>query len=309
MSTDVALSDQMKKAQVMADSSLLPESYRKQPANLLWAMELADALDVSLAQAITGITVIQGKPTMSAEMMRALVLRAGHRFTVTDMTDQSVTVTVARREWPDDVQQFTFSMADAQHAGLAKSATYQKHPKAMLLARATSMACRAVFPDVVSGMGYTPDEIGHDDPARRVDTSRLTPKTTPKVVAERVETAPEPTENAPETVLIDAETGEILPESDAESAPDVSSDDSFALEIVDEPAKNAPETVTETPLTATQSGLITALIKTLGFGKTEGLAFYSATVGRPITATRDLTRDEADVVIAALQDLRGSDDG
>ena len=38
MSTDIALSDQMKKAEVMAASSLLPESYRKQPANLLWAM-------------------------------------------------------------------------------------------------------------------------------------------------------------------------------------------------------------------------------------------------------------------------------
>lgn len=300
MSTDIALSDQMKKAEVMAASSLLPESYRKQPANLLWAMELADALDVSLAQAITGISVIQGKPTMSAEMMRALVLRAGHRFTVTDMTDQAVTVTVARKEWPDDVQQFTFSMADAQHAGLAGSATYKKHPKAMLLARATSMACRAVFPDVVSGMGYTAEEIGHDDAPRVVNTARITPKPSRSVTVERVEEA-----------QIDTETGEILPENEPEVVPDAPSDDTFELEIVEMEPENEPETTPEVapqPLTATQSGLITALVKTAGFGKSEGLAFYSATVGRPVKATRDLSTDEASQVIAALQDLTADAD-
>ena len=287
--TEIVLSDQIQKAKLLADSSILPDSYKRQPSNLLWAMELAEALDVSLAQAITGISVIQGKPTMSAEMMRALVLRAGHRFTVTDMTDQAVTVTVARKEWPDDVQQFTFTMADAQHAGLAKSATYQKHPKAMLLARATSMACRAVFPDVVSGMGYTPDEIGQDDPVKRVDTSRIAPKTAPKVTVERVETVAE-------TAEVDVETGEIVSENDPEEPV-------LDAETVDELPQTEPETAPDAPLTATQSGIITAHIKALEFGKAEGLAFYSATCERPITATRDLTTGEAATVIAALQDL------
>lgn len=290
MSTDIALSDQMKKAEVMAASSLLPESYRKQPANLLWAMEMADALDVSLAQAITGITVIQGKPTMSAEMMRALVLRAGHRFTVTEMSDKAVTVTVARREWPDDVQKFTFTMADAQHAGLAGSATYKKHPKAMLLARATSMACRAVFPDVVSGMGYTPDEIGHHDPVKTVDTTRLTPRKAPEVSVQVVE-------SDAEVVDVDTETGEILTESDPEEA-------ILEAETVDE----LPDLVAEEqPLTAAQSGRITALLKQTGFGKTEGLAFYAATIDRPVKATRELSAAEADQIIAALEDLTDAD--
>ena len=300
MSTEIALSDQMKKAEVMAGSSLLPESYRKQPANLLWAMEMADALDVSLAQAITGITVIQGKPTMSAEMMRALVLRAGHRFTVTDMTDKSVTVTVARKEWPDDVQQFTFTMADAQHAGLAKSATYQKHPKAMLLARATSMACRAVFPDVVSGMGYTPDEIGHDTPpARTVDTSRLTPKRSHSVTVEQVGAVQFDTETG-ETLPVDTETGEIL--------------DAEVLDIEPETLIPEPETEVsghesgpETPLTADQSHRITVAVKALELGKIDGLALYSEVCGRPIKATRDLTRTEAGLVLAHLETLTDGD--
>ena len=289
MSTEIALSDQIQKAKLLADSSILPESYRQKPSNLLWAMELADALDVSLAQAITGITVIQGKPTMSAEMMRALVLRAGHRFTVTEMTDKAVTVTVARKEWPDDVQQFTFSMADAQHAGLAKSATYQKHPKAMLLARATSMACRAVFPDVVSGMGYVPEELGHDDAPKRVDTARLTP---PKPTVQHVETAAETVESEP----VDVETGEIL---DAE----VVEDEPPTLEIVPESDDSEPESDTKQPLTADQSHRITVALKALELGKVDGLALYSEVCGRPVKATRDLSRTEAGLVLAHLETL------
>ena len=289
MSTEIALSDQIQKAKLLADSSILPESYRQKPSNLLWAMELADALDVSLAQAITGITVIQGKPTMSAEMMRALVLRAGHRFTVTEMTDKAVTVTVARKEWPDDVQQFTFSMADAQHAGLAKSATYQKHPKAMLLARATSMACRAVFPDVVSGMGYVPEELGHDDAPKRVDTARLTP---PKPAVQHVETAAETAESEP----VDVETGEIL---DAE----VVEDEPQTLEIVPESDDSEPESDTKQPLTADQSHRITVALKALELGKVDGLALYSEVCGRPVKATRDLSRTEAGLVLAHLETL------
>ena len=289
MSTEIALSDQIQKAKLLADSSILPESYRQKPSNLLWAMELADALDVSLAQAITGITVIQGKPAMSAEMMRALVLRAGHRFTVTEMTDKAVTVTVARKEWPDDVQQFTFSMADAQQAGLSKSANYQKHPKAMLLARATSMACRAVFPDVVSGMGYVPEEIGHDDAPKRVDTARLTP---PKPTVQHVETAAETVESEP----VDVETGEIL---DAE----VVEDEPPTLEIVPESDDSEPESDTKQPLTADQSHRITVALKALELGKVDGLALYSEVCGRPVKATRDLSRVEAGLVLAHLETL------
>ena len=283
--TEVALSNQIQKAKLLADSSILPESYRRQPSNLLWAMELAEALDVSLAQAITGITVIQGKPTMSAEMMRALVLRAGHRFRVSEMSETSVTVDVARKEWPEDVQQFTFSMTDAQHAGLAGSGTYKKHPKAMLLARATSMACRAVFPDVVSGMGYTPDEIGHDTPVKRVDTSRLTPR--PAV--ERVEPTAE-TEHRT-YADIDEETGEIL---DAEV---------LDVEPETDPLDDEPEMIT-----AAQSRKLFACLKALHIDdRDHGLSMIGDILARPVESTKTLTKAEASMVVSTLDEMARRD--
>lgn len=158
---DVVLNAQIEKAKLLATASLLPPAYAKNPANVLVAMEAAQALGVTLFQAIQGITVINGRMSMSAEFMRALVTSHGHMIEFEEpVTAETCTVVVARRERPDRVQRFTYSMDDAKQAGLAGEKTnYHKHPKAMLMARGTTMACRAVFPDVLAGIGYTPDEL------------------------------------------------------------------------------------------------------------------------------------------------------
>lgn len=261
---EIVLADQIRKAELMAGANLLPDNYRKQPANILWAMEMAEALDVTLAQAITGISVISGKPSMSAEMMRALVLRHGHLFRVTVMTDEQVTVEVARRERPDDIQQFTFTMQDAQHAELAKSANYRKHPKSMLLARVTSLACRAVFPDVVAGMGYTPDELADPTPMAQawapptVTASRLIP-------------------TADETLVVDTDTGEVT-------------------DSLDEFTRTESDAVTPAQLKKMH-----ACLKDLNIGdKEHGLEMISNIAGRPIDSTKELTKTEASAVIDTL---------
>jgi hypothetical protein len=157
MSSTELVAAQMRKAEMMSASSILPKEYQKNPANLLVAMEAAEALGVTLFQAIQMVTVINGRMTMSAEGMRALVLARGHLFRVEEETATSCKVAVARRERPDEVQMFTFTADDAQRAGLT-GGNYGKYPAAMLLARATTKACRAVFPDVIAGISYAPEE-------------------------------------------------------------------------------------------------------------------------------------------------------
>jgi len=142
-----------------------------------------------------------------------------------------------------------------------------------------------VFPDVVSGMGYVPEELGHDDAPKRVDTARLTP---PKPTVEHVETVVETAESEP----VDTETGEIL---DAE----VVDDEPETLEIVPESDDSEPESDTKQPLTADQSHRITVALKALELGKVDGLALYSEVCGRPVKATRDLSRVEAGLELSA----------
>jgi hypothetical protein len=178
MTSTELVAAQMRKAEMMAASSILPKEYQKNPANLLVAMEAAEALGVTLFQAIQMVTVINGRMTMSAEGMRALVLSQGHLFRVEEETNTSCRVAVARRERPDEVQRFTFTAEDAARAGLT-GGNYGKYPAAMLLARATTKACRALFPDVIAGISYAPEEAADFAPVTVVaaqQTSSLPPR-------------------------------------------------------------------------------------------------------------------------------------
>jgi hypothetical protein len=196
----MGLEEQIHYAQAMAGASLLPEAYRKQPANILIAMQAAESLGITPFQAIQGIDVIKGKMSLSAELMRALILRDGHTLRVDVLTENGCRLLVARREHPDEVQQFDFTLEDAKRAGLT-GGNWAAHPKAMLLARCTTMAARAVFPDVIGGMAATEDV--HDEAGpRRVDTTRLMPTPTPVAEPEPVAEAVEADEDG---VIIDSD--------------------------------------------------------------------------------------------------------
>ena len=282
------LQTQLKRAELLAQASLMPPSYTKQPANVLVAMEMADTLGITLMQAIQGITVISGKMSMSAEMMRALVLRAGHRFRVEVNTDQETTVLVARREWPDDSQRFTFTIDDAARAGLSGSPTWKKYPKALLLARVTSMACRAVFPDVVQGIGYVPEELETVTPA----VSRHAPPAVPTTVTVTTDTGPEP---------VDVDTGEIV---DADVVEDVSDEDrDFIRDHATIPKDR------HLVASAAQLKKIHAACRGLGYTERDDvLRLISLTLGEPIGSSKDLTKDTASTVIDALEALEATDD-
>ena len=85
MSTELAiyqpqtiLAEKQEWSRAMAPSGLLPKQYQGNPANLLFAVEYADALGVERIHAITSIHVIEGKPSASADLIAATVRRAGH---------------------------------------------------------------------------------------------------------------------------------------------------------------------------------------------------------------------------------------
>ena len=96
--------------------------------------------------------------------MLALVWRAGHQIRVTiDETESTVHCYRRIDGELDHVGDASFSVEDADRAGLMDKGTYQSYPKTMLSWRAVSLACRLYFPDVILGVGYTPEEVGLDD--------------------------------------------------------------------------------------------------------------------------------------------------
>ena len=159
MSDLVPMDHDQQQAKLLAASDLVPDAYRNKPANVYLAILTGHALGIHPVTALSSIQIIKGKPTMSAELMRALVQQAGHKFRILEASESKAEVECARKEWPGDVSTFTFTMTDAHRAGLDKQETYRKFPQAMLLARVTSMAARAMFADVIAGVSYTPDEL------------------------------------------------------------------------------------------------------------------------------------------------------
>jgi hypothetical protein len=157
-----ALQAKIEYARFLAKAELLPKAYRGKPADILFAAEYGELLGLHPMAAITGINIIDGKPSISAGLISALVRRAGHRLRVTgDATHASCQIT--RADDPGFIYKSEWDMDRAKTAGLLHKTNWQHYPAAMLKARAVSECARDACQEVLLGIAYTPDELGADD--------------------------------------------------------------------------------------------------------------------------------------------------
>ena len=151
--------DRLQHAQAVAQSSLIPDGYRNQPANVLWAMDLADALGIPFPQVMQTMVVMRGRMTMSADLMAAVVRRAGHKLRVREQ-GMSVTAALIRRDDPDYEFTATWDEAKARQAGLwGQRGPWSLYPAQMLRSRAITEVCRQGASDALAGTIYSPDEL------------------------------------------------------------------------------------------------------------------------------------------------------
>lgn len=156
------LDQQINYAKAMAVSNLLPVAYQNHPENVLVALEQGRALGIAPIQAMNQINVIKGKPALSADLIAALVRRAGHRLRV-EGDDTYAQATVIRADDPDYIPKpVRWDMERAKRAGLLGNPSWQKYPAAMLRARAISEAARAWANDALYGFIYTPEELDNN---------------------------------------------------------------------------------------------------------------------------------------------------
>lgn len=159
-----SLAADMQYAKALAASDLLPAAFRGKPANILVAVGYGRALGLEPMIALSGITVIDGKPSLSAQLQSALVRRAGHRLRVEHGTGECTAILV-RTDDPNTEHRATWTLAKAQQAGLAGRGAWRTYPEAMLAARAITEVIRVAASDVMLGAAYTPEEFGQDDGA------------------------------------------------------------------------------------------------------------------------------------------------
>jgi hypothetical protein len=112
--------------------------------------------------AMTGVYIVKGRVTLSANLMAAAIKRhPKYDYRVKDLTDDKAEVAFFERG--HEIGSSEFTMADARRANLTGSDNWKKYPRNMLLWRAMSNGAKFYCPDAFSGAPvYTPDELGAD---------------------------------------------------------------------------------------------------------------------------------------------------
>lgn len=152
--------EMMTLARELADSDILPAHLRRKSANVLAVMFASKALDIPMWTAFQVLHIVEGKVAMDATFQRAMVIRAGHTFRITERSMDRAVAEIVRADDPTRTPQTSeFTWKEAQAAGLDKKNTWQKYRKAMLVARVTTQIIRDVCPEVLFSPGYAPEEL------------------------------------------------------------------------------------------------------------------------------------------------------
>lgn len=163
-------------ANLIAESTLIPKEFQKNPANVLIAVQLGMELGVSPMQALQNIAVINGRPTIWGDLVPAIMYQSGlcEQFDE-EGDDKQAKCTVKRKGFPAITR--TFTWVEAQRAGLADKQTYKQYPARMLQMRARGFAVRDAFADALKGVGLR-EEVEDNEPRD------ITPISTPQAIKE-----------------------------------------------------------------------------------------------------------------------------
>jgi len=148
------------------------------PGAILYMLEVAAMLGVNPMVGLTNIHIIEGKPSLSANLQAALVREAGHkmRITVQGEGENAVAIVqIIRSDDPDFTFEVRWGRAEATAAGVLNKDNWKKYYRAMLKARAITECIREACPEVLMGATYSPDELGAatDDQGEPVDLQQV----------------------------------------------------------------------------------------------------------------------------------------
>jgi hypothetical protein len=235
---------------------------------------MGQGLGIPPAVAMLNIHMIDGRPSMAAELLGYFIKSSGrYDYRSVHQRDEngdyvSCTVTVYDTASGEACGESTYTLRDAERAGLIKPrSNWEKHPGAMLHARAISQALRWHCPDAIPIRPYALDEI--EGPASGVVAVDGETKVSVDQVQSVVDAALTQAEETEEVEVAAADVTEPEPsigdwEPDAE--PEVQDADIPAdpppAELFDPATEPAPEPVAPPPYD--QEGILREDLKHLG---------------------------------------------
>lgn len=136
----------------------------KSEAEVLAMMLRGAAVGMNPILALSAFHVIEGRVEMKSDLMVSLVRQSGlcKSWVYVECSDKICTIRTQRADEPDPMT-LSWTIADAQRAGLAGRGNWTKYPRAMLRSRCISELCRMAYPEITTGSyveGETTDDAG-----------------------------------------------------------------------------------------------------------------------------------------------------
>jgi hypothetical protein len=146
-------------ATTLLRSGFLPTAL-KTPEQVIAVMLKGQELGIPPMEALNSINVVNGKPTVSPQLMLALARRSKELEDLKiERLEDAVMVTVKRKgQSPHSTR---FGAMEARALNLNRKDNYIKQPFTMYQWRALAANLRVTFPDIIGGL-YTPEEMGAD---------------------------------------------------------------------------------------------------------------------------------------------------
>lgn len=143
-------------ANVIANSSFCPNTYRGKPGDVLVCIMMGCEVGLSPMQSIQNIAVINGKPSLWGDAALG-VCKSHPSYESCDEwlenEGDALTAYCKARRKGEEPQVRSFSVDDAKKAGLwGKQGPWSNYPKRMLQMRARGFAIRDVWPDALRGL-------------------------------------------------------------------------------------------------------------------------------------------------------------
>ena len=148
-----SLTEIMSIGKAFAESGMFPDI--KTAAQAVVKIQAGAEMGIPPFAAMSGIHIIQGKPTVGAGLMAANVKGSGkYDYRVIESTDKVCSIDFYQGK--EKIGNSTFTIEDAKKA---QTKNLEKFPRNMLFARAMSNGVKWFTPDVFSGPVYVPGEI------------------------------------------------------------------------------------------------------------------------------------------------------
>ena len=161
-----SLTEIMSIGKAFAESGMFPDI--KTAAQAVVKIQAGAEMGIPPFAAMSGIHIIQGKPTVGAGLMAANVKGSGkYDYRVVESTEKICSIDFYQNVGKfvdgkmvsafEKIGNSTFTLEDAKKAG---TKNLDKYPKNMLFARAISNGVKWYTPDVFAGPVYVPEEMG-----------------------------------------------------------------------------------------------------------------------------------------------------